>query len=59
MEEIKREIMLYQAYKKVFGETAVSDFHTFTLPTTTDTDFTAIIFISVRILLNTNRIVEY
>lgn len=36
--------MLYQAYKKVFGETAVSDFHTFTLPTTTDTDFTAIIF---------------
>lgn len=39
-----QEIMLYQAYKKVFGETAVSDFHTFTLPTTTDTDFTAIIF---------------
>ena len=36
--------MLYHAYKKVFGETAVSDFHTFTLPTTTDTDFTAIIF---------------
>ena len=39
-----QEIMLYHAYKKVFGETAVSDFHTFTLPTTTDTDFTAIIF---------------
>lgn len=39
-----QEIMLYQAYKKVFGETAVSDFHTFTLPTSSETDFTAIIF---------------
>lgn len=39
-----QEIMLYQAYKKVFGETAVSDFHTFTLPAASDTDFTAIIF---------------
>lgn len=39
-----QEIMLYQAYNKVFGETAVSDFHTFTLPTKADTDFTAIIF---------------
>ena len=39
-----QEIMLYQAYKKLFGETAVSDFHTFTLPATTDTDFTAVIF---------------
>ena len=28
----------------MFGETAVSDFHTFTLPAATDTDFTAIIF---------------
>lgn len=39
-----QEIMLYQAYKKVFGETAVSDFHTFTLPAASDTDITAIIF---------------
>lgn len=39
-----QEIMLYQAYKKIFGETAVSDFYTFTLPTATDNDFTAIIF---------------
>lgn len=39
-----QEIMLYQAYKKVFGETAVSDFHTFTLPAAFDADFTAIIF---------------
>lgn len=39
-----QEMMLYQAYKKVFGETAVSDFYTFTLPASSDTDFTAIIF---------------
>lgn len=39
-----QEIMLYQAYKKVFGETAVSDFHTFTLPPAGNADFTAIIF---------------
>lgn len=39
-----QEIMLYQAYKKVFGETAVSDFYTFTLPEPTQTDFTAIVF---------------
>lgn len=38
------EILVYQAYKKVFGETAVSDFYTFTLPEATQTDFTAIIF---------------
>lgn len=38
------EIMLYQAYKKIFGETAVSDFHTFTLPSASQADFTAIIF---------------
>lgn len=39
-----QEIMLYQAYKKVFGETAVSDFYTFTLPEPAQTDFTAIVF---------------
>lgn len=39
-----REITLYQAYKKEFGETAVSPFYSFTLPTAKNTDFTAIIF---------------
>ena len=39
-----QEIMLYQAYKKVFGETAVSDFHSFTLPASSDADFTTVIF---------------
>ena len=40
-----QEILLYQAYKKVFGNTAQSDFSEFTLPATTDTDsFTAIVF---------------
>lgn len=39
-----QEIMLYQAYKKVFGGTAVSDFYTFTLPQPAQTDFTAIVF---------------
>ncbi|RHJ95008.1 endonuclease/exonuclease/phosphatase family protein [Parabacteroides bouchesdurhonensis] len=39
-----QEIMLYQAYKKIFGETAISPFYSFTLPTTHAEDFTAIIF---------------
>ena len=39
-----QEIMLYQAYKKIFGKTAVSDFHTFTLPESSQSDFIAIIF---------------
>ena len=39
-----QEIMLYQAYKKVFGETAVSDFYSFTLPDNNVTDFTALFF---------------
>lgn len=39
-----REILLYQAYKKEFGETAVSPVHSFTLPPETECDFTAIIF---------------
>lgn len=38
------EILLYQAYKKEFGETAVSPFYTFTLPSPEETDFTAVIF---------------
>ena len=39
-----QEILLYQAYKKVFGETAVSDFYSFTLPDEHVTDFTALFF---------------
>ena len=38
-----REILDYQAYKKVFGETAVSDFYTFTMPAPDSRDFTALI----------------
>lgn len=38
------EILLYQAYKKEFGETAVTPFYTFTMPAPSETDFTAIIF---------------
>lgn len=36
--------MLYQAYKKVFGNTAQSDFSEFTLPETDTDSFTAIVF---------------
>lgn len=39
-----REITLYKAYKKEFGETAVSPFYSFTLPSANTADFTAIIF---------------
>ncbi len=39
-----QEILLYQAYKKVFGETAVSPFYSFTLPDANTKDFTALIF---------------
>jgi len=39
-----QEILLYQAYKKVFGETAVSPFYSFTLPSADVKDFTALIF---------------
>lgn len=39
-----REILLYQAYKKEFGETAVSPMHSFTLPSDDCGDFTALIF---------------
>lgn len=39
-----QEILLYQAYKKVFGHTAQSEFSHFTLPATDQTDFTAVIF---------------
>jgi endonuclease/exonuclease/phosphatase family metal-dependent hydrolase len=39
-----REILLYQAYNKVFGETAFSPFYSFTLPSAETKDFTALIF---------------
>lgn len=39
-----QEILLYQAYKKVFGHTAQSEFSRFTLPADNQTDFTAVIF---------------
>jgi len=39
-----REMTLYQAYYKEFGETAVSPFYSFTLPTQKQTDFIALIF---------------
>jgi endonuclease/exonuclease/phosphatase family metal-dependent hydrolase/predicted phosphodiesterase len=39
-----REMMLYQAYYKEFGATAVSPFYSFILPSSKQTDFTALIF---------------
>jgi len=39
-----KEITLYQAYKKEFGETAMSPFYSFSLPEPGQKDFTAIIF---------------
>ena len=39
-----QEILLYQAYKKVFGNTAVSDFSQFTLPESQKDHFTAVVF---------------
>lgn len=39
-----QEIMIYQAYSKVFGETAQSPFYSFTLPSADTKDFTALIF---------------
>lgn len=48
-----REITLYQAYKKEFGATAVSDFSTFTIPSPKSEDFTAIIFNDLHKNFNT------
>ena len=39
-----QEILLYQAYKKVFGNTAQSAFSEFTLPATDKDSFTAVVF---------------
>lgn len=39
-----QEMLLYQAYKKIFGNTAQSDFSEFTLPAADTDSFTAIVF---------------
>lgn len=39
-----REITVYEAYRKEFGDTSVSDTYTFRLPKENETDFKAIIF---------------
>lgn len=39
-----REIAVYEAYRKEFGETAVSETYTFSLPASDVGDFTALIF---------------
>ena len=39
-----QEILLYQAYKKVFGNTAQSAFSEFTLPATDTDSYTAVVF---------------
>lgn len=39
-----REMLIYQAYYKQFGETAYSDVYSFTMPSDKTTDFTAVIF---------------
>ncbi len=38
-----REITVYEAYRKEFGETAISETYTFKLPAESDTDFTAVV----------------
>lgn len=43
-----QEILSYQAYSKAFGETAVSAFRSFQLPSADATDFRAIIFNDVH-----------
>lgn len=50
-----QEILLYQAYKKVFGNTAQSAFHEFTLPNTDADSFTAIVFNDLHQQTNTFR----
>ena len=39
-----QEMLLYQAYKKIYGNTARSEFSEFTLPATNADSFTAIVF---------------
>lgn len=50
-----QEILLYQAYKKVFGNTAQSDFSEFTLPAADTETFTAIVFNDLHQHTNTFR----
>lgn len=50
-----QEILLYQAYKKVFGNTAQSDFSEFTLPAADTEAFTAIVFNDLHQHTNTFR----
>lgn len=39
-----QEILLYQAYKKIFGNTATSEFKQFTMPAPQQDHFTAVVF---------------
>lgn len=50
-----QEMLLYQAYKKVFGNTARSTFSEFTLPTADTDAFTAIVFNDLHQHTNTFR----
>lgn len=50
-----QEILLYQAYKKVFGNTAQSDFSEFTLPAADTETFTAVVFNDLHQHTNTFR----
>lgn len=50
-----QEMLLYQAYKKVFGNTARSTFSEFTLPTADTDTFTAIVFNDLHQHTNTFR----
>jgi len=50
-----QEILLYEAYKKVFGNTARSNFSEFTLPAADTESFTAIIFNDLHQHTNTFR----
>lgn len=50
-----QEMLLYQAYKKVFGNTAQSAFSEFTLPTTDTSTFTAVVFNDLHQQTNTFR----
>ena len=51
-----QEMLLYQAYKKVFGNTAQSTFSEFTLPVADTESFTAIVFNDLHQHANTFRI---
>lgn len=50
-----QEMLLYQAYKKVFGNTAKSDFSEFTLPAADTDSFTAVVFNDLHQHTNTFR----